>query len=239
MSSMSTLTRWQHVIGHYLWALHPRQHSREASSRNQEEAGQSLFGLWRTGKPRPYRIVGKHPELKMRQWWKEKRHHIFDRSPSIHAHQTDTHAGPTSAVPASIPTATVTQTSPVDGQDSSGQKDLWQCAYGELEPEQQDILSKVEATTRPEDNKHHSKTEATLNRVIQITEEQYKEYQQGGIRIQRPTGEDIDLRKVSRKILDASLSFKDVISAIAGFDPTKHAASAWAVVSLGLTVGRP
>lgn len=117
-------------------------------------------------------------------------------------------------------------------------KDLWQCAYDKLSPEERDILSKVQATTRPEHH-NHSKTEATINQVIQITEEQYREYQQGGIRIQRTTGEDIDIRKLSRKILDAAFAFKDVISTVVASDPTHHAASAWALVSLGLTVGHP
>jgi hypothetical protein len=67
----------------------------------------------------------------------------------------------------------------------------------------------------------------------------YKEYQQAGITIKWSTGEDVDLRKLSRKILNAALSFKDIVSTVVAFDPTHHAASAWAVVSLGLTMGFP
>jgi hypothetical protein len=80
---------------------------------------------------------------------------------------------------------------------------------------------------------------AVIDGVIQITEEQYQQYQQGGIRIRRSTGEDVDLRKLSGKIIHAALSFKDVVSTVVTFDPTHHAACAWAVISLGLTVRTP
>lgn len=41
---------------------------------------------------------------------------------------------------------------------------------------------------------------------------------------------------VMSKILDATLSSKDMIAAIAVFDPTGHASRAWTIVSLGLIV---
>jgi hypothetical protein len=74
-----------------------------------------------------------------------------------------------------------------------------------------------------------------IDEVIRITEERYEKHQQRGIIIQRSTGE-INLRHLSRKIINAALSFKDIMSAVVTFDPTNHAASAWAVVSLALTV---
>lgn len=65
----------------------------------------------------------------------------------------------------------------------------------------------------------------------------YKEYQEKGrIRIRKSTGEDVNIRKVSQRIIDATLSFKEVISAGVACDPAGHAASAWAILSLGLTV---
>jgi hypothetical protein len=79
----------------------------------------------------------------------------------------------------------------------------------------------------PIDKENRSQTEALIGEVIHLTKEQYKEYQQNVNR---------KLRTSSRKIINAALSFKDIISAVATFDPTQHAASAWAVVSLGLTV---
>ncbi|KAB8237945.1 uncharacterized protein BDW43DRAFT_321130 [Aspergillus alliaceus] len=41
---------------------------------------------------------------------------------------------------------------------------------------------------------------------------------------------------IGEKLINAALSFKDIISAVATFDPTQHAASAWIIVSLGLTM---
>ncbi|KZN90042.1 Vegetative incompatibility protein HET-E-1 [Penicillium chrysogenum] len=112
------------------------------------------------------------------------------------------------------------------------------CPYGQLDPEERDILSRVQVTAPPGNNeKNRSKTEAIIDEVIQIIEDYSKEYRQAGITIKWSTGEDVDLRKLSRKILNAALSFKDIVSTVVAFDPTHHAASAWAVVSLGLTNG--
>jgi len=54
------------------------------------------------------------------------------------------------------------------------------------------------------------------------------------------------MRNISRKwmknfespqeIINATLSFKDIISAIVASDPTQRAASAWTIISLGLTM---
>jgi hypothetical protein len=73
----------------------------------------------------------------------------------------------------------------------------------------------------------HSHINALISEVIQITEEQYEKHQQ------KANG---TLRGSCQKIINAALSFKDIVSAVAAFDPTQHAASAWAIVSLGLTV---
>lgn len=57
------------------------------------------------------------------------------------------------------------------------------------------------------------------------------------MKITRGSGkEDINIRDIAHRILDATLSFKNIINAIAAFDPTNHASSAWAIVSLGLTM---
>ena len=82
------------------------------------------------------------------------------------------------------------------------------------------------------DKGNFSQTTVIIDEVIKTTEERYKEYQWGGVKIKGSTGEDVDFRKLSRKIIDAALSFKEIISTTANFDPTDHAANAWAVVSL-------
>lgn len=170
----------------------------------------------------------------MREWWKKKlsisshRH----RSSEPH-HHLDSQ---TLVVPASLPITAATPPDTFDTQDTSLSEDLWKSAYDELKPEEQVILSTVQVSAESESEESFSQAGHIVDGVIQITENQYKEYQQGGIKIHRSTGEVIDIRRVSRKILDAALSFKDVITAVVAFDPTHHAASAWAVVSLGLTV---
>jgi hypothetical protein len=123
-------------------------------------------------------------------------------------------------------------------EDPITPQDLWQCAFSQLDQKNQNILLKHNpASTNRCENR--SRVIDEINYVIETTEKRYEEHQgRGSIRIRQLNGEDIDLRKVAGKIIDAALSFKDVISAGVACDPTGHAASAWAVVSLGLTVSR-
>ncbi|KAL4980453.1 hypothetical protein BDW66DRAFT_147394 [Aspergillus desertorum] len=173
----------------------------------------------------------------MRQWWKEKRQHAFHRPKSPHLLQAESQAGQTPVNPTPIPTAPANQHDAVDRQGPSMPRDLWESAYAQLYPEEREILSKVQATAPWENGEEgRSQTVAVIDEVIQITEQPYREFQQGGIKIQRATGKDIDFQKVSRKILNAALSFKDIVSTVVFFDHTHHAASAWAVVSLGLSM---
>ena len=104
-------------------------------------------------------------------------------------------------------------------------QDLWQTAYGQLDEKQQQILSRTQSSSGSEDKKAGSRE--LIDEILQVTKQQYEAYQQKS---------DRTLRKTSRKIIDALLSYKEIISAVAGLDPTQHAASAWAVVSLGLKV---
>ena len=139
-----------------------------------------------------------------------------------------TPAAPTSAKPVESSTA--------DAQlkDSSIQRNLWQEAYDQISEKERDVLSHRRAPDG--DVNHQSPTISVVENVIQTTEKRYQEYQEGGLKIRRSSGKDIDIRGSCQKIINAALSFKDVISAVSAFDPTSHAASAWAVVSLGLTV---
>lgn len=117
--------------------------------------------------------------------------------------------------------------------------DLWKSAYDKLDQKERDILSKVPVLAQPEiDEEKNHKTKAIIDTVVETTKEQYEKYQEGGLKIRRSTGNDIDMRKLSHKIINAAFTFKEIISSIVAFDPTHHAASAWAVVSLGLTVSR-
>lgn len=143
----------------------------------------------------------------------------------------------TLAVPASVSSSQLSKKT-TQLKDTFLPQDLWQSAFDQLDPKEKDNLSqtRVSASLTNTDKGNLPQTTVIIDEVIKITEKRYKEYQQGGIKIKRSTGEDVDLRKLSQKIIDAALSFKDIISTAANFDPTNHAASAWAVVSLGLTV---
>ncbi|KAE8362697.1 WD40 repeat-like protein [Aspergillus caelatus] len=141
--------------------------------------------------------------------------------------------GPTSQTSAS------SQDSINQAQEALHLQDLWQSAYDQLDQKEQQILSTLAISTHSESNENGcSQTELMIEKVIERTKQQYESYQNGGLKIQRSTGEYIDLRKLSRNIIDAALSFKDIIGAVVAYDPTHHAASAWAVVSLGLTMAK-
>ncbi|GMG08914.1 unnamed protein product [Aspergillus oryzae] len=113
----------------------------------------------------------------------------------------------------------------VQSAETSRPLDLWKTAYGQLDEEDRRILSEVQVTASPIYQEDQPRD--LIEEVIHLTTEQYEQYQQ------EATGK---LRTSSRKIINAALSFKDIIGAVATFDPTQHAASAWAIVSLGLTV---
>lgn len=120
-------------------------------------------------------------------------------------------------------------------QASLDLKDLWQAAYDQLDEAQKRILSTVKVSIKTNSNGTPQATDV-IDAVIELTKERYEEYQTRGQKIRRSEGADINLRKVSEKIINAALSFKDIITTLAAFDPTQHASSAWAIVSLGLTV---
>ncbi|OJJ81248.1 NACHT and WD repeat domain-containing protein [Aspergillus glaucus CBS 516.65] len=124
----------------------------------------------------------------------------------------------------------------------SGLKDLWQVAYEseKLSDKDRQNLSPTQATTESccvDGHGHRVKTVQLIDKVVRLTEKQYENYCKGGWNISQGAGkEDIKLRDVGQRILDATLSFKDIISKVAVFDPTGHASSAWGIVSLGLTM---
>ncbi|KAE8389594.1 NACHT and WD40 domain protein [Aspergillus alliaceus] len=105
-------------------------------------------------------------------------------------------------------------------------QDLWQIAYDQLDEEKQRILLTVKVTANPIDKENRTRTEDLIGEVIHLTKEQYEKYQQNA---------NQRIRTCFRNILNAVLSFKDIIGTAATLDPTQHAASAWAIVSLGLT----
>ncbi|GKZ27706.1 hypothetical protein AbraIFM66951_006144 [Aspergillus brasiliensis] len=110
---------------------------------------------------------------------------------------------------------------------SSMPEDLWSAAYGQLGDEERRVLSELQLSTTSNGKENPQQTALLINEVIQLTQRQYEDFQQ------RANGR---LRESCQNIINAALSFKDIIGAVAASDPTNHAASAWAVVSLGLTI---
>ncbi|KAE8330728.1 hypothetical protein BDV39DRAFT_212675 [Aspergillus sergii] len=167
----------------------------------------------------------------LKAWGRDVKSRLRHRPKTPQPSKTGIQAGPTSLTPAS----------PAINQHSINQaQDLWQSAFDQLDRKEQQILSTLKyppaQLENDSDQNGHSPTEAIIEKVIQGTKQQYEGYQNGGIKIRRSTGEDIDLRKLSRNIIDAALSFKDIVSAVVSFDPSCYAASAWTVISLGLTM---
>jgi hypothetical protein len=113
--------------------------------------------------------------------------------------------------------------SKTDDYDAS---DHWQTAYDALSGSDQNTLATLlpAVTTEPQDA-GRARIRGILDQVVKATETQYRE---------NPRNDGI--RATAHKILNSALSFKDVVSNAAKFDPTGYASSAWAIVSLGLTV---
>lgn len=109
-------------------------------------------------------------------------------------------------------------------------RNLWQEAYKSLDEKQRQNINPVEVHKQSSDNHDVDANPVckTLDEVIQTVKAQYE--------IRMSKRGDSQLRDTASKILTATLSCKDIISAIVAFDPTGHASSAWTVVSLGLTV---
>ncbi|KAL3260405.1 hypothetical protein ABHI18_004610 [Aspergillus niger] len=75
-----------------------------------------------------------------------------------------------------------------------------------------------------------------LERVIKTTEEKYREYKEGGLKIRKRDGGHINVRDSAKNIILHALQTQDIVTKLAAFDPTGHASTAWSVVSIGLSM---
>jgi hypothetical protein len=110
--------------------------------------------------------------------------------------------------------------------DNYDAKDHWQKAFDELSESDQNTLATLlpAMITEPQDA-GRARTREVLDQVVKAAETQYKE---------NPRKDDS--RETAHKILNCVLSFQSVVDNAVKFDPTGYASSAWAIVSLGLTV---
>ncbi|KAE8358593.1 WD40-repeat-containing domain protein [Aspergillus caelatus] len=116
----------------------------------------------------------------------------------------------------------------------SDQQYLWKAAYANLDPEDQHRLTLLHESNGDNHVNRESQMVDTVNMVIETTKKQYDEHQRRGLKIKRSRGDDINIRDSALKIVSATLSFRDIISAVAVFDPTGYADKVWGLVSVGL-----
>ncbi|KAL4942944.1 hypothetical protein BDV06DRAFT_221703 [Aspergillus oleicola] len=121
----------------------------------------------------------------------------------------------------------VTPAEETPAEDTPGKMpDLWKEAYDGLDEGLKKYVSSGDTD---------SATDA-INVVIEQTRHKYREWKEGGLKIPRKDGKDIDFRGSMEKILNAALQVQDLIANVAAFDPTGKASAAWYVVSLGMTM---
>ncbi|KAI3058977.1 hypothetical protein CBS147352_987 [Aspergillus niger] len=75
-----------------------------------------------------------------------------------------------------------------------------------------------------------------LESVLKSTEEKYREYKKGGLKIRKRDGGHINVRDSAKSIILHALQAQDLVTRLVSFDPTGHASSAWSVVSIGLSI---
>ena len=109
-------------------------------------------------------------------------------------------------------------------------------AYANLDPEDQRRLTLLHDSNEGNHAKRESQMVEIVNTVIETTKKQYDEHQRRGLKIRRSRGDDINIRNSALKIVSATLSFRDIIMAVAVFDPTGYADKVWGLVSVGLGV---
>ncbi|OJJ29741.1 hypothetical protein ASPWEDRAFT_32979 [Aspergillus wentii DTO 134E9] len=107
--------------------------------------------------------------------------------------------------------------------------DLWQAAYDQLEEDKRLILEigHPDINVSNEDDAASSKLEVILGGVIETVQKQHEIRE-----LKRENSTQV--RKHAGTILNAAFILQDSISKVVGCDPTGHASTAWAVVSLGL-----
>ncbi|RAH65650.1 uncharacterized protein BO66DRAFT_423324 [Aspergillus aculeatinus CBS 121060] len=110
--------------------------------------------------------------------------------------------------------------------DNSPRRNLWEVAGERLDKKHREILEQESATHITD----------AIKGVIETTEEKYREYKEGGLKIRKREGGQIDVRETAKNIILYALQAQELVKALVSFDPTGHASSAWSVVSFGLTL---
>jgi hypothetical protein len=110
--------------------------------------------------------------------------------------------------------------------DNHDVKNYWQTAYDVLtESDRNTLTTLLPAITTELQDAGRSRAKDILGQAVKMTEMQYQESQRRN-----------NIWAMAYKILNCALSFQDVVDNTVKFDLTGYALSAWAIVSLGLTV---
>ncbi|PYI24076.1 hypothetical protein BO99DRAFT_478635 [Aspergillus violaceofuscus CBS 115571] len=110
--------------------------------------------------------------------------------------------------------------------DESPRRNLWEVAGERLDGRHREALELESAS---------SVTKATEG-VITTTEQKYREYKAGGLKIRKRDGGEINVRDSAKNIILYALQAQELVKTLASFDPTGHVSSAWSIVSFGLTL---
>ncbi|KAB8275406.1 hypothetical protein BDV30DRAFT_236772 [Aspergillus minisclerotigenes] len=110
--------------------------------------------------------------------------------------------------------------------EKPAKRDLWREAFESLPDDRKQYLKVNDGCS----------TVDAIEHVINTTEQKYKDWMEGGLKIRRRDGNDFNVRDSAEKILNCALQAKDLISKAVSFDPTGHASTVWSIVSLGLTM---
>ncbi|OJZ87121.1 hypothetical protein ASPFODRAFT_44747 [Aspergillus luchuensis CBS 106.47] len=122
--------------------------------------------------------------------------------------------------------AAVDVSTPDAESSTPARANLWEVAGGKLD--EKDRLALGLESSLPITN--------AIENVIQITEEKYREYKEGGLKIRKRNGGHINVRDAAKNIILHALQAQDFVSKLVSYDVTSHASIAWSVVSLGLTM---
>lgn len=110
-------------------------------------------------------------------------------------------------------------------QPSVFTKDFWETAYQSLN---QDEQSKLDLIRKQSDERES--ISVVLDGTVETVKTQYE--------LRKMKNDGSKVRSWTKSILGATLAAQDVISGLVSVDPSGHASTAWAVVSLGLKVSK-
>lgn len=96
--------------------------------------------------------------------------------------------------------------------EKPAKRDLWKEAFDSLPDDRKQYLTVNEGCS----------TVDAIDNVINITEQKYKEWKHGGLKIRRRDGKDFNVRDSAEKILNCAMNAKVLVSTAVSFDRTGY-----------------